>query len=55
MTREIFFFKNCAEKEAAETRSRPLFIFLKKPNMRLKEEVRSLVSVYFDRPQLGMH
>ena len=28
------YFKNYAENEAGETSSKPLFIFLKKPNMR---------------------
>ena len=42
MSREIFFFKNYAEKKAGR-----LVFFKKKLNM-------SLVSMYFDSPQLGI-
>ena len=50
---EIFFFKNYAENEAG--RLVPgLFLFSKKLNMRWKQVVCSLISVYFDSPQLAI-
>ena len=47
ITREIFFLKNQADNEA------DLFLLSRKALY----EVRgcSLVSIYFDSPQLGMH
>ena len=50
--RNIFLQKLC-RKWGKETSSRPLY-FLKKLNMRWKQVVCSLVSIYFDSPQLGI-
>ena len=49
----IFLQKLCG-KWGRETSSRPLFIFLKKLNMRWKEVVCSLVSICFDSSQLDI-
>ena len=50
--RDIFLQKLCG-KWGRETSSRPLY-FLKKLNMRWKQVVCSLVSIYFDSPQLAI-
>ena len=47
--RNCFLQKLCGKK-GRETSLRPLFIFLKKPNMRSKQVACSLVSIHFDRP-----
>ena len=44
------FLQKLWRKWGKETSSRPLFIFLKKLNMRWKQVVCSLVSIYFDSP-----
>ena len=46
------FFQNLCEKWGRETSSRRLFIFLRKLNMRWKQVICSLVSIYSDRPYL---
>ena len=46
MTREILFFKNYAENEVG-----PPFL-IKNLNMSWIQVVCSLISIYFDRPQL---
>ena len=48
----IFLRKLCG-KWGRETSSRPLY-FLKKLNMRWKQVACSLVSIYFDSPQLAI-
>ena len=49
-----FFVQKLCTKFGRETSSRPPFIFLKKLNMRQKQVVCNLVSIYVDSPQLGM-
>ena len=51
--RNIFLKKSC-EKWGRETSSRLLY-FLKKLNMRWKQMVYSLVSIYFDSSQLAIN
>ena len=51
--REIFFFKNYAENKAGRLVPDHFFFFLKKRlNMRYKQVVCNLVSLYFDSLQL---
>ena len=47
------FLQKLSGKWGRETSSRPLY-FLKKLNMRWKQVVCSLVSIYFDSPPLGI-
>ena len=51
--RDVFFFKNCVENEAGRLVAE-FILFLKKINMRWKQAVCSLVSIYFNSPQLAM-
>ena len=53
MTRETFFFKNYVENEKGRL-VLYLFLLLKMLNMRQKQVVCSLVSIYFDSPQLAI-
>ena len=46
------FLQNLCGKWRRETSSSSLFIFFKKLNFRCKQVVSSLVSIYFDSPQL---
>ena len=46
------FFQNLCKKWGRETSSRPLFIFLRKLDMRWKQVICSLVLIYSDRPYL---
>ena len=52
MRREKFSFKNYAENKAG--RLVPDLYFLKKHNKKWKQVVYSLVSIYFDSPQLAI-
>ena len=51
--RNNFLQKLCG-KWGSGTSPRPLFIFLKKLKMKWKQVVCSLVSVYFDCPELAI-
>ena len=53
ITRQTSFFKNYVEIEAGRLVPH-LFLFKKMLNMREKQMVCSLVSIYFDSPQLAI-
>ena len=48
------FLQLLYRKWGRETSCRPLFNFLQKINMKQKQAVCSLISIYFDSSQLGM-
>ena len=50
----IIFLQKLSRIWGKETSSRPLFILKKKHNMRWKQVVCSVVSIYFDTPQLAV-
>ena len=50
----IIFLQKLSRIWGEETSSRPLFIKKKKHNMRWKQVVCSVVSIYFDTPQLAV-
>ena len=49
-----FFLQKLFRKWGKETSYRPLFIFPKKLSMRWNQVVCSLISIYFDSPQLAI-
>ena len=52
ITTEIFFFKNYTENKVGRLVGNS--ILKKKLNMRYKQAVHTLVSIYFGSPQLGI-
>ena len=50
----IFFFQNYAENKAGRLVPGLFLFFLKKLNFRRKQVAGSLVSIYFDSPQLDI-